>query len=56
MCPNLEEELGGAITVMGQEGLQEIQHALFHLRSVCRSVHFIKSYQDLCINIYISCV
>lgn len=56
MCPNLEEELGGAITVMGQEGLQEIQHALFHLRSVCKSVHFIKSYQDLCINIYKLCL
>ena len=55
VCPNFEE-LGGVITVMGQEGFQEIQLALFDLRSVCRSVHFIKSYQDLCINMYKLCL
>lgn len=54
MCPNLEE-LGGVMTVMEQEKLPEIQHALFDLRIGCRSVHFIESYQDLCINIYKLC-
>lgn len=44
------------MTVMGQEGLPEIQLVLFDLRSVCTSDHFIKSYQDLCINIYKLCL